>query len=175
MRGILSDEVKVSTTRERNVDSPEDAIVYQEASIDIAAAPEVVYDVISDLRRMGEWSPEATGGSWKDGGTGQRGDWFAGDNRVGDYEWTRDCEVAVADRGHDFTFVAGGVEANRTWWSYEMAPSPTGTTLTEKWWVVNKPPVWLDRTEEAFQQRATQTLDAIKQTIAGIKAAVESS
>jgi hypothetical protein len=175
--------VRCSRKREREVNSPDNALVYQEASIEIAASPEAVYDAVSDLSRMGEWSPEATGGSWKDGGTGKVGDWFAGTNNAGarqvdalanhGQEWTRDCEVVVADRGSDFTFVVGGIDANRTWWSYEMASSAAGTTLTEKWWIVNKPPVWLERTEEAFQQRVALTLDSIKQTIAGVKVAVE--
>ena len=29
--------------------------------IEIAATPEVVYDLVADVARMGEWSPEATG------------------------------------------------------------------------------------------------------------------
>ncbi|NCG39185.1 MAG: hypothetical protein GWP48_16920, partial [Actinobacteria bacterium] len=38
-----------------------DAIAYQEASIEVAASPEAVYDLVSDLVRMAEWSPESTG------------------------------------------------------------------------------------------------------------------
>ena len=37
---------------------------------DITAAPEVLWNLISDLPRMGEWSPENTGGSWTGGATG---------------------------------------------------------------------------------------------------------
>ena len=36
----------------------------------IAATPERVYELVSDLPRMGEWSPENTGGSWIKGATG---------------------------------------------------------------------------------------------------------
>ena len=36
----------------------------------IAAAPERVYELVSDLPRMGEWSPENTGGTWIKGAKG---------------------------------------------------------------------------------------------------------
>jgi Polyketide cyclase / dehydrase and lipid transport len=48
--------------------------MHREASIEIHASPEAVYDLISDLPRMGEWSPENIGGEWQGGGSGQVGD-----------------------------------------------------------------------------------------------------
>ncbi len=157
------------------MDRADEAIAYEEASIEIAASPEAVYDLVSDLALMAEWSPESTGGSWRDGGTGQVGDFFDGSNKVREREWVREVEVAAADRGRDFTFVAGGVANNRTWWSYEMAPSDTGTTLTEKWWVVNKPPAWIDRSHDQFLERAAATLGMIETTLQGIKQAAKPS
>ncbi len=47
--------------------------MHREASIEINASPEVVYDLVSDLPRMGEWSPENVGGEWQDGGSGKVG------------------------------------------------------------------------------------------------------
>ena len=38
--------------------------MHREASIEINASPEAVYDLVSDLPRMGEWSPENIGGEW---------------------------------------------------------------------------------------------------------------
>lgn len=154
---------------------PDDAQASKEASIEIAAPPEAVYDLVSDLSRMGEWSPESTGGRWADGGTGQVGDWFEGHNKVGDREWTRRSQVAKADRGSDFTFVVGGVAENCTWWSYEMAPSATGTTLTEKWWFVNKTPGLAAATDEQVQARVEATQAALETTLAAVKATAESA
>lgn len=151
----------------------EDAIVVRHASIDISAPPEVVYDLVADITRMGEWSPEATGGTWTKG-SGSVGDWFDGTNRAGEREWTRECEVAAAERGSDFTFVVGGVEANRTWWSFEIAPTSDGTTeLTERWWIVNKSPAMLEATEEQFAQRISMTEDMLSTTIAALKQVAE--
>ena len=48
--------------------------MHREASIEINASPEAVYDLVSDLPRMGEWSPENIGGEWQDGGSGKVGD-----------------------------------------------------------------------------------------------------
>lgn len=152
---------------------PDDAQAYKEASIEIATSPEAVYDLVSDLARMGEWSPESTGGEWKEGGTGQIGDWFIGHNRAGEREWTRESQVAVADRGREFTFVVGGVEENCTWWCYEMEPSGAGTRLTEKWWFVNKTPGLAAATEEQLQARIGATQGSLEATVAAVKATAE--
>ena len=41
-----------------------------EVSVHVAAPPEVVWATVSDVTRMGEWSPEATGATWKGDGGG---------------------------------------------------------------------------------------------------------
>lgn len=152
---------------------PSDAIASHEASIRIDASPEAVYALVSDVTRMGEWSPENVGADWLDGGSGRTGDWFEGHNKSGDREWTRACEVALADPGSDFTFVVDGVEKNCTWWSYEMAPSEGGTLLTEKWWLVNKTPGVQGMTPEQFEQRAAFTKTMLEDTLAAIKKVAE--
>ena len=43
---------------------------HDEVSVDIAAPPERVYELVSDIRRMGEWSPECKRCSWARGATG---------------------------------------------------------------------------------------------------------
>ena len=123
---------------------------------------------------MGEWSPEATGADWIDGGTGKTGDWFEGHNKSGEREWSRACQVACADPGKDFTFVVGGVEDNCTWWSYEMEPTARGTKVTERWWFVNKTPGLAAATPEQLAARVAMTPEMMQQTLAGIKATAES-
>ena len=39
--------------------------MHREASIEINASPDAVYDLVSDLPRMGEWSSENIGGEWQ--------------------------------------------------------------------------------------------------------------
>lgn len=155
------------------MEKPEQVLAYREASIDIAAPPASVYTLVSDLPRMGEWSPESVGGEWLDGGSGKTGDWFEGHNRSGEREWTRQSEVARAEPNKDFTFVVGGVEENCTWWSYELAPNGAGTTLTEKWWIVNKTPALQAATEEQVQARIDLTQGMLEATLAAVKASAE--
>ncbi len=38
-------------------------------SREISASPEQLYSMVSDVTRMGEWSPENEGGEWLGGGT----------------------------------------------------------------------------------------------------------
>ncbi len=153
---------------------PSRAIVSHEASIEIAAPAHTLYDMVSDISRMGEWSPEATGGYWADDATGVAGDWFTGSNRTSERAWERDCQVATADPGRDFTFVTGGLEASWTWWSYEFEPtSETSTTVTERWWIINKSPAMEAATPEQFAARTAYTLQMIEATLAALKERAE--
>jgi len=53
-------------------------------SRDVSATPEEVWKLITDLPRMGEWSPENRGGTWAKGATGPAvGAHFAGKNKNG--------------------------------------------------------------------------------------------
>lgn len=69
-----------------------------EASIEIAAAPEAVFDRLCDITRLGELSPECTGGEWLTEGCARVGARFLGHNTSSGRAWTTECEVAVADR-----------------------------------------------------------------------------
>lgn len=44
---------------------PHDAV-----TVEIAAAPDKVYAMVSDITRMGEWSPECVSCRWAKGATG---------------------------------------------------------------------------------------------------------
>ena len=72
---------------------------------DIAAAPDVVWSLISDVTRMGEWSPEATGAIWKGDASGpDLGAKFTGTNANGKKAWKTDCEVTTCEPGRAFAF-----------------------------------------------------------------------
>ena len=79
--------------------------MHREARIEINASPEAVYDLISDLPRMGEWSPENIGGEWQNGGSGKVGDRYIGHNQAGERSWSVPVMVTVADPGRCFEFV----------------------------------------------------------------------
>ena len=97
--------------------------MHREASIEINASPEAVYDLVSDLPRMGEWSPENLGGEWQDGGSGKVGDRYIGHNRTAERAWSVPVLVTVAERGRCFEFVTRPDEGPYVRWTYRLEPS----------------------------------------------------
>ena len=145
------------------------------ASIDIAAPPELVYDLIADVPRMGEWSPECYRCKWLDGTTSAAvGARFRGYNRVGRYRWATTAVITTADRGCEFAFTVVHDETGRdeTRWRYHFEPSPSGTLLTESFDFVWCP--LRNRVTELFIPRGRQLDRGIQQTLQRIKAAAES-
>ena len=72
------------------------------ASIEIRAAPEIVWELVADITRMGEWSPECRRAEWEDGATGPAvGAHFHGYNRAGSFEWDVPGIVTECERGPD--------------------------------------------------------------------------
>src|ERR1051326_3987451 len=101
--------------------------LHREASIAINASPEAVYDLVSDLPRMGEWSPENIGGEWQNGGSGKGGHRFIGHKRAGERTWSAPVLVTVAERGRCFEFVIGPDGGPYVRWTYRLEPSGAGT------------------------------------------------
>jgi uncharacterized protein YndB with AHSA1/START domain len=144
------------------------------ATIDIAAPPEVVYDLITDVPRMGDWSPETYRCVWLDGATAAApGARFRGYNRLGRFTWERTAIVDTADRGREFSFatINDGNGRRETEWRYLMQESPSGTLLTESFQFVWCS-VW-NRATELFLPRGHQVNRGIEQTLQRIKAAAE--
>lgn len=102
-------------------------------SIDIAAAPRAVYDLVSDLPRMGEWSPECERCVWTGGAAGPAvGAHFVGYNRNGRRSWSTKGTVAVADAGREFAFeITSVMKLPVARWTYRIEPTPAGCRVTE--------------------------------------------
>jgi uncharacterized protein YndB with AHSA1/START domain len=103
-----------------------------EISRDIAASPEAVYDAISDVTRMGEWSEECLACRWHDGFDGPAvGATFDGDNRYGDHEWTTQGKVIEAEPGRAFAFECSMYDFHYSTWGYRIEPTASGCRVTE--------------------------------------------
>src|SRR6478752_667280 len=64
----------------------------------VAAPPAAVYELVSDVTRIGERSPECRSATWESGTPGTVGAVFRGRNRWGwAARWSRRCEVTTAD------------------------------------------------------------------------------
>ena len=78
------------------------------AQVQVDASPEAVYDLVADVTRMGEWSPECVGCDWIDDANGPvPGARFRGRNRHRLARWSTKSRVVTANRPGEFTFVAG--------------------------------------------------------------------
>jgi hypothetical protein len=99
-------------------------------SITIARSADELYDMISDVRRTGEWSPVCKACWWDEGDGPHEGAWFTGRNETPERTWETRSQVVAAQRGREFAFVVGG-----TWtrWGYTFTPVEEGTVLTESW------------------------------------------
>ena len=104
-------------------------------TVHIAAPPGLVWDLVSDVTRIGEYSPETFEAEWLDGADRPRaGARFRGHvrrNGWGPVYWTT-CTVLAADPGREFAFAVGGpggTTANT--WRYWLEPVAGGTDVTE--------------------------------------------
>ena len=144
------------------------------ASVTIAAAPGTVWDMVSDVTRMGEWSPECTGGRWigkhRAPVVGAR---FVGFNRRGWARWATTCEVVEAEPGRSFAF---RVRETGVVWGYRFEPDGDGTVVTET--RDNRGArTWLVRLAGPFvggmESHAEELREGMRQTLDRIKAAAE--
>jgi uncharacterized protein YndB with AHSA1/START domain len=105
-------------------------------SVHVDAPAETVYDLVADLPRMGEWSPECTSVTWRHGATAAApGARFRGWNRRGPIRWWTDATVVEAERGRALSFEVRGLGQPVALWAYRFEPDPSGQgcTVTEEW------------------------------------------
>lgn len=142
-------------------------------SIDIEASAASVWALLSDITRMGEWSPECVGGEWLDGATGPAvGAAFLGHNKAGQFEWSVPCEIVVCDADRAFEFVAPRGESMQTHWRFDLTPSADGTTttVTESF---DAPRINLAGAPSNFEGRNEMLVAGMTATLANLKAAAE--
>jgi hypothetical protein len=103
-------------------------------TVHMAASPKVVWDLVSDVTRIGEFSPETFEARWTRGSTGPEvGAWFKGHvkrNGVGPTYWTL-CRVTECVPGHDFGFVVVMNDRDLNHWRYQLREVDGGTEVTE--------------------------------------------
>jgi hypothetical protein len=144
-------------------------------TVSIDARPEVVWDLVSDITRMGEWSPECTGGRWFGRRKGPEvGATFVGYNRRGRIRWLTTAKVEESERGRSFVF---RIRESGVRWSYEFAPDGDGTTLSE-FRDLSGARVGMIRTFSTvflggMDDHAGELREGMRQTLARIKAAAE--
>jgi uncharacterized protein YndB with AHSA1/START domain len=96
------------------------------ASIEVAAPPAAVWDVVSDVRRTGEWSPECR--RVLPLGPVRTGALLLGVNRRGRVGWATVSRVVTWAPGRE---IGWRVLTNRAEWRYLVEPAGSGSTLTQ--------------------------------------------
>ena len=156
--------------------SPGHAPAPDTATVTIAAQPELVYDLVADVTRMGEWSPECYSCRW----LGRRrepvaGALFVGFNKRGLARWATTNRVERADRGQAFVFRTRETGVR---WGYELAPEGDGTRLTESRDLADARQ-WMIRLAGPFiggvEGHAEELRAGMRQTLERLKAAAESA
>lgn len=144
-------------------------------TVSMAAPPQQVWELVSDVRNTGRFSPETFEAEWLGGATGpELGAKFRGHvrrNDIGPVYWTT-CRVTACDPGREFGFevLIGDRPVNN--WHYRFEPTATGTDVTESFFM----------NEGVFttlfgmfggQLRRRRNVRDMRKTLEGIKAVVE--
>lgn len=150
-----------------------------EARVHVAVPPETLYDMVSDVTRMGEWSPETVTCTWIDGATGPAvGARFKGTNKRGIFRWSTKPVVVAAERGREFAFVTKSIGPS-TKWSYTFEPTPDGgTDLVESFEMlddVSARLLFIERTFMKIEDRKADLELGMQRTLHRIKAVAEAS
>ena len=147
-----------------------------ERSIEIVAEPAVVWRLVADVSRMGQWSPHTVEARWVDAGGGDGpavGRRFRGTNRLPIVRrWTSTATITECEPGRRFAFAVGNdAEDPNTLWSYEFEPTAGGTKVTERWEMLREPAIVL-LYYRLIGQRA-RIARGVEETLRRLKAAAE--
>lgn len=108
--------------------------MHASVTVPMSAPAQTIWDLVSDVRNTGRFSPETFEAEWLDGATAPAlGAKFRGHvrrNEIGPVYWTT-CRVTACDPGREFGFevLAGDRPVNN--WHYRLEKVDGGTDVTE--------------------------------------------
>jgi len=153
-----------------------------EATLHVNAPPERLYGLVSDVTRMGEWSPETVRCRWLDGATGPTvGARFKGTNRRALMRWSTTPRVVAAEPGREFAFEVEDRLNHRelTKWRYQFDPALGGSTdVTESFEMASDLPryiAFIQRSLMGIKDRKADLEAGMQRTLERIKAVAEAS
>jgi uncharacterized protein YndB with AHSA1/START domain len=143
-------------------------------TVRIDAPAREVWELVSDVTRVGEFSPETFEAQWLDGVAGPRaGARFRGHvrrNGRGPVYWTL-CTVVACEPEREFAFTVGGPGgATIVTWRYRLTEAPGGTDVTEAFEMAAMPVTrlywalaghWRMRTNLAGMRRTLEKMKAV--------------
>ena len=143
----------------------------------VGAPAGLVYDLVTDVPRMGEWSRETSSCRWLDGATGPAvGARFTGSNHRGPLRWSTACTVTAAYTGRLFAFRVSWARVPIAEWAYRFVPDGAGCTVVESW--SDRRPAMMRLASVpvmGIADRAEHNRRGMLATLAALKAAAEAS
>ncbi len=144
-------------------------------TVHMAAPADKIWDLVSDVTKIGSYSPETFEAEWLEGATGPAvGAKFRGHvkrNGKGPIYWTT-CVVTAAEPGRSFAFGVGPEGKPLNVWSYALEPKGDGTDVTESFELTPTLPLRLYWTLFGWSRGKTNR-NGMRTTLERIKAAVE--
>lgn len=114
-------------------------------TVEMAAPIQRVWDLVSDVTRIGEFSPETFEAEWLRGATGPaKGNLFRGHvkrNQKGPIYWSV-CKVTDCEPVKVFAFAVMGKGLPINNWRYDLEPTANGTRVTESFALADR---WFNR------------------------------
>lgn len=161
------------------------------ATVEVACTPMAAWQLVADIGRIGEFSPECADARWTDGATfPAEGARFEGTNRVvnenhdSQYIWIRPCKVTVARPPEHFGYAVGdrydGTPA--AVWDFRIAATATGCRVTQQFrhlphglsglrLLADAQPT---RAETIVGERVTEITDGMHRTLQQMRLVLES-
>ncbi len=105
-----------------------------QVSRDMTATPAAVFAAITDITRMGEWSPECVRAEWNEGFSAPAvGAMYTGHNKNGDKEWSIEAKIVDLVDNERFFFDCIVREFVFAKWGYSIEATDDGCQVTEHW------------------------------------------
>ncbi len=139
------------------------------------ASPAKIWDLVSDVTKIGRYSPETFEAEWVDGATGPAvGAKFRGHvkrNGRGPVYWTT-CTVTECVPEQVFAFGVGNKDKPLNVWSYRLTPVGDATDVTESFALARTAPLRLYWALLGWARGKTNR-DGMQATLDRVKAEVE--
>ncbi len=149
--------------------------MHDSVTVHMAASPEQVWALVSDVTKIGRYSPETFEAEWLEGASGPAvGAKFRGHvkrNGKGPTYWTT-CTVMASEPGREFAFGVGTGEKPLNVWRYAMEPSGDGTDVTESFTLAQTIPLRLYWAVLGWARGKTNR-NGMRTTLERVKAEVE--
>ncbi len=150
--------------------------MHDSVTIHMDASPEDIWALVSDVTKIGLFSPETFEAEWLEGATAPAvGAKFRGHvkrNGKGPTYWTT-CTVLECEPGRTFGFGVGPGDKPINVWRYQLEPDGDGTDVTESFQLAHTAPLRIYWALLGWARGRTNR-DGMRTTLERVKARVES-